>query len=97
MAHDDNLIEVEVPGGVNRITRAVFEYYAKPLGSLEEFVTPLQEAMATISLAEIIRRLLQTKPNAKGRHAGTFDGRRMWLAPNRVGGLTLMFPEKRSK
>jgi hypothetical protein len=80
------LVVVPGEGGVNRVTRAVFDHFAKQTGdpALGEFdLSPLQTAITAI---------LAIVPD-DGWRIGTHEGKTLWLIPNEVGGLTLMFPE----
>ena len=81
---------VAVPGedGVNRVTRAVFDHFTESLGT-----SPITGSVANItSLMDAIRAMLQIEPD-DGWRVGEYQGRGLWLIPNEVGGLTLMFPE----
>ena len=83
---DGVLVAVPAEGGVNRVTRAVFDHFTRPIGVPRHGVTditPLQEA---------IRAIRALEPN-DGWRTGDFQGKRLWLIPNEVRGLTLMFPE----
>ena len=78
---------VSVPGGsVNRVTRAVFDYFVKYIGD------PRHKVMDITPLMEAIRFML-TLPRVDDWRTGDYQGKRLWLIPNEVGGLTLMFPE----
>ena len=70
---------------VNRVTRAVFDRYAKPLmeGVISD-ITPLLKA---------IRSMLAIEPDSDDWRVGSYEGQTLWLVPNEVSGLTLMFPE----
>jgi len=85
-AQDGFLVAVSGEDGVNRVTRAVHDYYVKAIGD-PQFqvwnVTPLMDA---------IRAMLAIEPD-DGWRVRDFAGKRLWLIPNEVGGLTLMFPE----
>ena len=85
---DGFLAEVSC-GAVNRVTHAVFYHYARPMENLPEGevrfdMTPL---MATI------RAVLEVTPDEDGWRKSTYEGKELWLVPNEVRGLTLMFPE----
>ncbi len=85
---DGFLAEVSC-GAVNRVTHAVFVHYARPMEILPEGevrfdVTPL---MATI------QAVLKETPDEDGWRKSTYEGKELWLVPNEVQGLTLMFPE----
>jgi hypothetical protein len=104
MAEDDNVIVeytdrqavedgvlVPVPGegGVNRVTCAVFSCFTEHVGSL-----PITGPVTDIGpLLGAIRAMLAIKPDADGWRTGTYQGKELWLLPNEIGGLTLMFPE----
>ena len=73
---------------VNRVTRAVFDHFASPLGS-----SPVTGQVTDIGpLLEAIRAMLAVKED-DGLRCGTYQGKKLWLVPNEVDGLTLMFPE----
>jgi len=80
---DGVLVAFPGPGGVNRVTRAVFDHFTRALGAGITNITPLMDAM---------RAMLKVEPD-DGWHTGSVRGKRLWLIPNEVGGLTLMFPE----
>ncbi len=86
---DGVLVAFPGEGNVNRVTRAVFDYFAKPMGSSSLTgpvidITPIQEA---------VRGMLKVEPDADGWRTGTYQGKELWLAPNEVRGLTLLFPD----
>jgi hypothetical protein len=86
---DGVLVSVPGEGKVNRVTRAVFDHFTKPMGSSPETgevtdITPLQDA---------IRAMLKIEPDADTWRTGTYEGKEMWLIPNEVEGLTLLFPD----
>jgi len=82
------LFAVPGDGGVNRVTRAVFDHFTESLGS-----SPITGPVANISpLMDAIRAMLAIEPD-DGWRTGDYQGKRLWLIPNEVGGLTLMFPE----
>ena len=86
---DGVLVAVPGAGGVNRVTRAVFDHFApKPedptITSPDTDVTLLHEA---------IRAMLKIPPDEDGWRTGTYGEKKLWLIPNEVRGLTLMFPE----
>ena len=45
------------------------------------------------ALLRAIRVMLEVKPDEDGWLCGTYEGKELWLVPNEVKGLTLMFPE----
>jgi len=86
---DGVLVSVPGEGKVNRVTRAVFDHFTKPMGSSPETgqvtdITRLQEA---------IRALLKIEPDEDAWRTGAYEGKEVWLIPNEVGGLTLLFPD----
>ena len=86
---DGVLVYVPGEGKVNRVTRAVFDHFTKPMGSSPATgevtdITPLQDA---------IRAMLKVKPDEDAWRTGTYEGKELWLIPNEVGGLTLLFPD----
>ena len=83
---DGVLVPVTGEGGTNRVTRAVFDHFTKSIGNKGLRITDITALMAAI---RFMRRL---KPD-KGWRTGVYQGKKLWLIPNEVGGLTLMFPE----
>ncbi len=86
---DGVLVSVPGEGKVNRVTRAVFDHFTKPMGSSPATgevtdITPLQDA---------IRAMLKVKPGEDAWRTGTYEGKDLWLVPNEVGGFTLLFPD----
>lgn len=86
---DGVLVAFSGEGGVNRITRAVFDHFARPVGSSPATghvidITPIQDA---------IRAMLTVEPDGDGWRTGAFQGKELWLVPNEVRGLTLLFPD----
>ena len=86
---DGVLVSVPGEGKVNRVTRAVFDHFTKPMGSSPATgevtdITPLQDA---------IRAMLKVKPDEDIWRTGTYEGKELWLVPNEVGGFTLLFPD----
>ena len=85
---DGVLVAVPGEGAVNRVTRAVFDRFTESLGT-----SPITGSVANIGpLMDAIRATLQIKSN-DGWRTGKYDGKELWLIPNELGGLTLMFPE----
>ena len=76
-------------GKVNRLTRAVFDHFTESIGS-----TPMTGPVTNIGpLLEAIRTVLQVPPDEDGWRKLTWRGKELWLLPNELGGLTLMFPD----
>jgi hypothetical protein len=85
---DSVLVEVSY-GAVNRVTSAVFYHFARPMekspDELEAFdITPVMAA---------IRAVLGVTADEDGWRQCSYEGKELWLVPNEVHGLTLMFPE----
>ena len=86
---DGVLVSFPGEGKVNRVTRAVFDHFAKPMGSAPETgqvtdITRLQGA---------IHALLKVEPDEDAWRTGAYEGKELWLIPNEVGGSTLLFPD----
>jgi hypothetical protein len=74
---------------VNRVTRAVFDHFTQPMGS-----SPQSGVVIDITpLRRVIQAMLAVEADAGGWRVGAYEGKPLWLTPNEVGGLTLMFPE----
>jgi hypothetical protein len=83
---DGVLVAIAGEGGVNRVTRAVFDHFVKPIGdpAFQVFnLTPLMEAIRVMLKIEL----------KEGWRTATYQGKELWLVPNEVVGFTLMFPE----
>jgi hypothetical protein len=86
---DGVLVSVSGEGKVNRVTRAVFDHFTKPVGS-----APLTGEVTDITrLQDAIRALLKLEPDQDAWRTGAHEGKELWLIPNEVGGLTLLFPD----
>jgi hypothetical protein len=86
---DGVLVSVSGEGRVNRVTRAVFDHFTEPLGS-----SPATGEVTDITrLQDAIRTLLKVEPDEDAWRTGTYEGKKLWLIPNEVGGLTLLFPD----
>ena len=86
---DGVLVPVPGEGGVNRVIRAVFDHFTRPMGS-----SPTTGPVTNITpMMEAIRAMLKVAPDRDGSRTDTYKGKNLWLVPNEVGGLTLMFPE----
>jgi hypothetical protein len=84
---DGLLVPVSGDAGVNRVTRAVFEKYAVRIADSGATVFNIAPLM------EIIRIMLNVEADRDGWRTATVDSRDLWLIPNEVDGLTLMFPD----
>jgi hypothetical protein len=86
---DGVLVSVPGEGRVNRVTRAVFDHFTEPVGS-----APATGQVRDITrLQDAIRALLKVEPDQDAWRTGTYEGKELWLLPNEVGGLTLLFPD----
>ena len=84
---DGVLVSVPGDGGVNRVTRAVFDHFVTPIGD------PRLKVFNLTPLMDLIRAMLKVEPDADGWRTGRYQERELWLIPNEVGGLTLMFSD----
>ena len=85
---DGVLVAVPGEGGVNRVTRAVFDHFTESLGA-----STITGTVTNIGpLMDAVRAMLAIDPD-DGWRMGDYAGKRLWLIPNEVDGLTLMFPE----
>ena len=74
---------------VNRVTRAVFDHFTQPMGS-----SPLTGVVTDITpLRKVIQTMLAVEADTDGWRKGVYENKQMWVVPNEVSGLTLMFPE----
>jgi hypothetical protein len=74
---------------VNRVTCAVFDHFTHPMGS-----SPITGVVIDITpLRRVIQTMLAVETDADGWRVGAYEGKPLWLVPNEVSGLTLMFPE----
>jgi hypothetical protein len=85
---DGVLVSVPGEGKVNRVTRAVFDHFTKPMGS-----SPAGQVTDITRLQDAIRALLKVEPDEDAWRTGTYEGKELWLVPNEVGGFTLLFPD----
>ena len=44
-------------------------------------------------LMQAVEAMLRIEADGNGWRTGAFEGKRLWLIPNEVGGSTLMFPD----
>jgi len=84
---DGVLVEIPGEGGVNRATRAVFDEFVHPIGN------PRLGVLNITPLMDVVRSMLKIEPDADGWRTVTYQGKELWLIPNEIGGLTLMFTE----
>ena len=86
---DGVLVSFPGEGKVNRVTRAVFDHFTKPMGS-----SPATGEVTDITrLEDAIRAMLKIGPDEGAWRTGAYDGKELWLVPNEVGGFTLLFPD----
>jgi hypothetical protein len=86
---DGVLVPWDGSGNVNRLTRAVFDAFTTKLGS-----SPITGPVTDITgLRRVVEAILARPLDEGGWRTGTYQGRELWLVPNEIGGLTLMFPE----
>jgi hypothetical protein len=81
---------IEVSCAVNRVTRAVFDHFARPMGNVPESGL-MQYDFTPVTAA--IRAVLGVTPDEDGWRQSKYEGKELWLVPNEVRGLTLMFPD----
>jgi len=84
---DGVLVEVSW-GAVNRVTHAMFSDYARLMENLPEG----EERYDITPLTATIQAVLGETPDEDGWRKCTYEGKELWLVPNEVRGLTLMFP-----
>ena len=85
---DGVLVPWDGPGKLNRLTRAVFDYFTTSLGS-----SPATGPVTDVTrLRRAIDAVLRIEPDADGWRTGTYEEKELWVVPNELGGLTLMFP-----
>jgi hypothetical protein len=74
---------------VNRVTRAVFDLFTRPMGT-----SPQSGVVIDITpLRRVIQAMLKVEADADGWREDTYVNMQLWLVPNEVNGLTLMFSE----
>jgi hypothetical protein len=88
-ALDDGVLVAMDSLPVNRVTRAVFDHFTHPMGN-----SPLTGVVIDITtLRRVIQKMLEVEADGDGWRVGAYAGKPLWLVPNEVDGLTLMFPE----
>ena len=88
-ALDDGVLVAIRYGPVNRVTRAVFDHFTASMGS-----SPVTGPVTDVGrLMRAVETMLRLEADGDGWRTGSYDGKTLWLTPNEVGGLTLMFPE----
>lgn len=88
-ALDDGVLVAVQRGPVNRVTRAVFDHFTKPMGE-----SPLTGPVTDVTrLMAVLDQMLKLEADGDRWRTSTVEGRTLWLVPNEVEGLTLMFPE----
>ena len=85
---DGVLIAIPGPGPVNRVTQAVFAHFTERIDA-SKLTGPVVDLTP---VRAIIRQMLEIPSDADGWRTSTVQGRTLWLVPNEVKGLTLMFP-----
>src|SRR2546428_9182491 len=71
---DGILVAVPGDGGVNRVTRAVFDHFTESLGT-----SPITGSVADITpLMDVIRAMLKVEPD-DGWRTGVHQGKELWL------------------
>ena len=83
---DGLLVAISGHGAVNRVTQAVFAAFATRTSDAEA------EHFDITRLITAIRQMLALSPDRDGWRTAEIDGKTLWLIPNEVKGLTLMFP-----
>lgn len=78
-------------GPVNRVTRAVFAHFLGDAAFKPVPVIEMPKALEPLMAA--VRAMLKIPPDGDGWRTGEYIGKRLWLVPNEVAALTLMFPE----
>jgi hypothetical protein len=85
---DSVLVAWDTPP-VNRVTRAVFDHFTRSMGSSK--ITGV--VIDITPLRRVVQTMLAVEADADGWRVGAYVGKALWLVPNEVSGLTLMFPE----
>ena len=85
---DGFLVDIIRRGPLNRVSRAVFDTFSEPMGE-----TPLGTVMDMTRLMGVIDTMLKVEPDSEGWRTATVEGKELWMVPNEVDGLTLLFPD----
>jgi len=88
-ACNDGVLVAIRHGPINRVTRTVFDHFTASMGS-----SPVTGPVTDVSrLMRAIESMLKLEADTDDWRTGSYDGKTLWLTPNEVGGLTLMFPQ----
>jgi hypothetical protein len=86
-ALEDGVLVAVLGGKVNRVTRAVFDHFSQPLLN-----TPVASLITdSTKVVKAIEFMSKLEADSDGWRTGTYEGKELWLVPNEVEGLTLMF------
>jgi len=85
---DGFLVDIIRRGPLNRVSRAVFDAFTKPMGDPR----PIQPVTDVTRLMGVIDTMLKVEPDSEGWRTATVEGKELWMVPNEVDGLTLLFP-----
>lgn len=88
---DGVLVPLAGLGPVNRVTRAVFSHFVGEAADRPMPVIEMPKALEPLMAA--VRAMLKIPPDRDGWRTGDYEGKRLWVVPNELGALTLMFPE----
>ena len=80
---------IEVSCAVNRVTRAVFDHFALPMG-IEPVTGLMQFDFTPVTAA--IRTVLGVTPDEDGWRKLLYEGKELWLVLMKYGGSRLCFP-----
>ncbi len=88
-ALDDSVLVAIQRGPVNRVTRAVFDHFTAAMGD-----SPVTGPVTDVTrLMRAVESMLTLDADGDGWRTGAYEGKTLWLVPNEVKGLTLMFPD----
>jgi hypothetical protein len=87
-AVEDGFLVAVQYGPVNRVTRAVFDHFTTELDP-----SATDSSRDVRQLSQALEAMLKLEPDGDGWRTGTFEGKMLWLIPNEIGGLTLLFPD----